>query len=322
MGSPNIIICYTDVVDDDSKEQSAYKAFQKDVEVVAQNTLGRNSQHLRTIPLPKNYSPSTNKNVEWYKGPTLLEMIDQSNQFLPPLTRYQALAKPSYVRFEGYGDKLFLTTAGVTESKSHGLTMPYTPWTGAVSAMDEMPYRYSPSLQHFLSPYKLRPGNCLVSIAVVHNTLRNHFENEIYLLGLKRYIHIHLLLENKDGKVNFLEQVYPGENCLAVATITTYNVTTYKAPEDPKHKLSLGKFIANDHHTEVFYGVVLKFDKDHVGDFFEGDKSWEYNRPNALRARRKQVIEAKEAERKERVRAQRVLRKAQKRKDTENKAKK
>lgn len=90
MGSPNIIICYTDVVDDDSKEQSgkirynnerrsiicvisfpgifanldlyvAYKAFQKDIEVVAQNTLGRNSQHLRTIPLPKNYSPSTNK---------------------------------------------------------------------------------------------------------------------------------------------------------------------------------------------------------------------------------------------------------------------
>jgi hypothetical protein len=87
-------------------------------------------------------------------------------------------------------------------------------------------------------------------------------------------------------------------------------------------KSAFGKFIANDHHSEVFYGVVLKFDNAHTVDFFEGDKSEEYNRPNALRARRKQVIKAKEAERKKRVTAQRVLRKAQKRKDTENKAKK
>jgi hypothetical protein len=64
-----------------------------------------------------------------------------------------------------------------------------------------------------------RPGNCLVSIAVLQHTLRNHFENEIYLLGLKRYIHIHLLFENKDGKVNFLEQVFPGKKQTLVPII-------------------------------------------------------------------------------------------------------
>lgn len=57
-----------------------------------------------------------------------------------------------------------------------------------------------------------RPGNCLVSIAVTHNILRNHFENEIYMLGLKRYIHVHLLFEQKDGKINFLDEVIPGKN--------------------------------------------------------------------------------------------------------------
>ena len=67
-----------------------------------------------------------------------------------------------------------------------------------------------------------------------------------------------------------------------------------------------GRFVANDHSTEVFYGVVLKFDEHHKEDFFEGDDESVYQgRSNVLRMRRKTLVKAREAERKERVREQR-----------------
>ncbi len=47
--------------------------------------------------------------VEWYKGPTLKELIGQSNQFLPPLTLRQALAKPDYIRYEERVTQLCMT---------------------------------------------------------------------------------------------------------------------------------------------------------------------------------------------------------------------
>lgn len=83
---------------------------------------------------------------------------------------------------------------------------------------------------------------------------------------------------------------------------------------DPKLKNAFGKFIANDHCSEVFYGVVLKFDRNHESDFFEGDTLGEYSRPNSLRVRRKDVIASKETARKNRVKQQRAQRKVQKKK--------
>jgi len=54
--------------------------------------------------------------VEWYRGPTLAHMINQSNQFLPPLTLPQVFAKPSYVRFKEPSTRLFITTGNHTKS--------------------------------------------------------------------------------------------------------------------------------------------------------------------------------------------------------------
>ena len=85
---------------------------------------------------------------------------------------------------------------------------------------------------------------------------------------------------------------------------------TFRNFADPKLKNAFGKFVANDHCTEVFYGVVTKFDKDHVGDFFDGDFPTAYDRPNVLRERRRQTILDKEAERKERVKKSRAMKRA------------
>lgn len=126
---------------------------------------------------------------------------------------------------------------------SRGILIPYTPWNGEGHFdrhLDYLSTYTSVSLVHF--PIASRPGNSLVSITVLQNTLRNHFQNEIYFLGAKRYIHIHLLFKrSKYGEILFLDQVFPGkktisrnisesfmngllflgETCLAVATITS-----------------------------------------------------------------------------------------------------
>ncbi len=73
-------------------------------------------------------------------------------------------------------------------------------------------YRRGPTSLVTFPQYKAhRPGNCLVSIAVLQNTLRTHFENEIYLFGERRHIHIHLLFEKQGDKILYLDQVYPGK---------------------------------------------------------------------------------------------------------------
>ena len=94
----------------------------------------------------------------------------------------------------------------------HCPIMPYMPFTGETD-QNEPYYIYnnrSSSLVYFPQYTSRRPGNCVVSIAVLENTLRTHFENDIYLFGERRYIHIHLLFEKRGDKIEYLDQVYPG----------------------------------------------------------------------------------------------------------------
>ncbi len=90
------------------------------------------------------------------------------------------------------------------------------------------------------------------------------------------------------------------------------NDTIIAGTVDPKQKSIYGKFVANDHSTEVFYGVVLKFDENHKENFFEGDEEDVYRgRSNVLRMRRKTRVKEREAERKERARQRKAKLKGQ-----------